>query len=196
VLAFRAFRAWAGPASLTACVSPSGPGQRVLDLPMLGALDDVGALVGEGAHKCEAALLHHTPGSSVDGHRVREYALDTEAGKAHADQGTRSFGGIALVPGIPAQPVAEVNIFDVLARAGPQMEPAGELPAGAGLGSPGSEPVELIIEGKVEGDDLVLDLLARRRLAAGEVALAGPSTAFWADNSQGEDRAAESGWAQ
>ena len=50
------------------------------------------------------------------------------------------------------------------------MEPAQELPGGGGLGRPGAEPVEPVVDGQMEGDDLVPDFLPGCRPAAGEVA--------------------------
>jgi dihydrofolate reductase len=66
---------------------PLGPGDRVLHLALIRAFDHVRFLVLEGADQYQAALLQDTPGSGVDRHREREYALDAEVGESRADEG-------------------------------------------------------------------------------------------------------------
>ena len=53
---------------------------------------------------------------------------------------------------------------------GAEVEPAQEFPGGGGLGRPGPEPVEPVVDGEMGGDDPVPDFLAGCRPAAGEVA--------------------------
>jgi hypothetical protein len=101
---------------------------------------------------------------------VREHPLDAQVGESQADQGARPLGGVALVPRGPAQPVAQVDVGEVSAGAGTEVEPAQELSGGGGLSRPGTEPVEPVVGRQMEGDDLVPDLLAGCRPAAGEVA--------------------------
>ena len=51
------------------------------------------------------------------------------------------------------QPVAELDIGEVVtAVAGAEMEPAQELAGGGGLGRPGAEPVEPVLDAEMEGD--------------------------------------------
>jgi hypothetical protein len=152
--------------------SPFGPGQRVLDLAALGAFDDVGSLVRDRADHGEAAFLHDAERCAIGRHRAREHPLDAKVGEPHADEGTRPLGGVALVPRGPAQPVTEVDVagIGVAAGARAEVQPAQKLPGGGALGRPGPEPVEPVVTGQVEGDDLVPDLFAGYWPAAGEVA--------------------------
>lgn len=71
-----------------------------------------------------------------------------------------ALGGVAFVPFFLAQPVAEIDIRDVFSGTGPEMEPAKEFPAGTGLRCPGAEPGELLVESKMERDDLVPEFRA------------------------------------
>jgi hypothetical protein len=103
---------------------------------MLGTVDGVAALIRAYAHQGQPAFLCDTPGRGVGGHDMREYTLYAQAGESHADQGARSLGGVSLVPRGPAQPVAQVDIGDVGAVAGPEVEPAEELPGDSRLGPP------------------------------------------------------------
>lgn len=68
------------------------------------------------------------PGSCVYDHRLREHALDVVLREAVVDQGPAALGCESLAPGGPAQPVAEFGLVVGVPVAGPEVEPAEELP--------------------------------------------------------------------
>src|SRR3984957_379530 len=74
------------------------------------------------------------------------------------------------MPGGSAQPVAEVEVPEIGLVARAEVEPAKKLAGGGGLGRPGAESVESVIDAQMKGDGVIPDLFARGRPAAGEVA--------------------------
>ena len=71
------------------------------------------------------------------------------------------------MPGGSAQPVAEVDVAEIGLVARAEVEPAQKLAGGTGLGRPGAESVESVIDAPMKGDGLIADLVAGRRPAAG-----------------------------
>src|SRR5215472_16954391 len=63
--------------------------QYVLHVPELIALNRVGPGLMEGPHQSQACLLHHPPRGLIDGHRLRDHALDTHLGESLTDQRAR-----------------------------------------------------------------------------------------------------------
>ncbi|HMD92747.1 MAG TPA: universal stress protein [Trebonia sp.] len=68
-------------------------------------------------------------------------------------------------PTVHTDPVAEVDVARILTGTSPEVEPAEELAGRPLLRRPRPEPVELLVDGEVEGDDLVPQRLQRRRRA-------------------------------
>ena len=145
---------------------PVLPGQRVLDLALLGARDGGHDVRMVGAEEDQAAFLHHPAGREVDRHRVGDDFPDSEIGEALADERAGSLGGVALVPHRLAQPVAEVDGVRIAIR--PEVEPAEELPGSPGLGRPEAPAVVALVKAEEERDDPHPHLVARSWLAAGE----------------------------
>src|SRR5205823_10718858 len=82
-----------------------------------------------------------------------------------ADQGERSFGGIALVPRRLAQPVSELGLVEGVAFRGPEMEPSQEGTGGLCHGGPEAVARKALVVAQEPRQDVVADDLTRRRLA-------------------------------
>ena len=110
----------------------------------------------------------HPSRRDVHDHRERDDALDTVLGEALVDQRARAFGRVPVAPGRLVQPVAELDLVRRSVLRGPEVEPAQE-PA-ARLLDRGPEAVagEASVVVEERRQDVALDLLARRRPAAGD----------------------------
>src|SRR5215210_8383730 len=119
----------------------------------------------ERAHVRQARFLHHPPGGDVDDHGLRDHAAHAELGEAFLDQGSRTFGSVALAPGGSLEPVAELGLVLVSAFPRPEVEPSEKFPGGLLDGRPETVPVTLLVIAEEGRQNVVFDLLARRRPA-------------------------------
>src|SRR5262249_27433450 len=86
------------------------------------------------------------------------HAVDAVLGKALVDQGAGTFGRVAVSPGRPAEPVAQVD--GSVASARPEVKPAQELSRADIVSGPGAKPRMLVVKSQVERDNFVPDLVA------------------------------------
>src|ERR671920_387974 len=144
---------------------PIGLPQRVFDVSVFRTFDVIRPRLMERAHVLKARFLHHPPGGGVDDHSLRDHAAHPEFGEALVDQGPRTFGGVALAPGGSLEPVAELGLVRISAFSRSEVEPSEKFPGGLLDGRPETVPVTLLVKAQESGQNVVFDLLARRRPA-------------------------------